>query len=163
LIEGNHESAIAKHNERDVYMQLAQDLELGEDMLLGPAGFLRLVFSWDKGKTFTLRTFLTHGWWSGKYYSSAMFPLEHLPDWIDADLFVCAHNHHKGAFPVQRLVCDRGNKVYAKEILCVSTGAYLRTTGYAKRRGYRPSQLGAMTVVVNPYYKILRTDTSVGL
>jgi len=163
LIEGNHEYAILKHNERDVCSAVAKGLELPVGSLLGPAGFLRLVFSWNKGKTFTLRTFLTHGWWSRKYYSSAMFPLEHLPDWIDADLFVCAHNHHKGAFPVGRLACDRGNSVYTKEILCVSTGAYLKPSGYSVRRGYKPSQLGAKTVDVNPYYQTLRTETSVGL
>lgn len=163
LIEGNHERSIARHNERDVYAQLAEDLELGKDSLLGPAGFMRIVFSCKGGKAFTLRSFLTHGWWSGRYYSSSIFPLERLASDVDADLVVCAHNHQKGAFTVQRFVCDRANNVYQKEILCVNTGCYLYPSSWSRSKGFKPAQHGAKVVHVIPYYKTLHTETSVGL
>jgi hypothetical protein len=163
LIEGNHERSIARHNERDVYTQLAEDLELGVESLLGPAGFLRVVFSCNGGKAFTLRIFLTHGWWAGRYYSSNMFPLERLTSDIDADLFVCAHNHQKGAFAVQRFVSDKANNVYQKEILCVNTGCYLYPSAWSRSKGFKPVQHGAKVVDVKPYYKTLRTETNVGL
>jgi len=163
LIEGNHERSIARHNERDVYAQLAEDLELGEDSLLGPAGFLRVVFSCNGGKAFTLRIFLTHGWWSGRYYSSSVFPLEKLAGDVEADMIVCAHNHQKGAFTVQRFVCDHANNVYQKEMLCVNTGCYLYPSSWVRSKGFRPAQHGAKSVMVRPYYKTLHTETSVGL
>jgi predicted phosphodiesterase len=162
LVEGNHESAILQHSERDVYAAFAEGLG-AENVLLGPAGFLRLVFSIKGGRTFTVRFFLTHGWWAGRYTSGTSLPLEQMTGWIDVDVIASGHSHKKVAFPVDKFVCDHANHVYQKSTLCIGCGSYLWQTGYAKRKGYRPTQVGGVALQIQPYYHTIKTETIIGI
>ena len=160
LLEGNHEWSILQHNERDVYSAFAEGLG-AENVLLGPAGFLRLVFSCKGGRAFTVRFFLTHGWWAGRYTSGTSLPLEQMTGWIDVDVIASGHSHKQVAFPVAKFTCDRGNNVTQKSTLCLGCGTYLWQTGYAKRKGYRPTQIGGMALTIRPYYHSISIETKV--
>jgi hypothetical protein len=162
LIEGNHEASILQHNERDVYTAFAEGLE-ATNVLLGPAGFLRLVFSCKGGHTFTVRFFLSHGWFAGRYTSGTSSPLEHIASWVDADIVAAGHSHKKVVFPVDKYVSDHTNHVYQKSTLCIGCGSYLWQTAYAKRKGYKPTQVGGVALVINPYYHTVKTETMIGI
>jgi hypothetical protein len=162
LIQGNHEASILQHNERDVYAAFAEGLE-AEGVLLGPAGFLRLVFSCKGGKGFTARFFLSHGWFAGRYTSGTSLHLEQIASWVDADVVAAGHSHKLDAFPIAKYSSDRANRVVQKSTLCLGCGSYLWQIGYAKSKGYKPTQVGGISLQIQPYYYKIKTTLEIGL
>jgi len=95
LIEGNHEAAIRKHSECDVYSAIVDGLKCKAGMLrLDHRGFLTWRFRRKQGSTWTLRFYLTHGSNGGRRPGSTANRLEDLANQVDGvDLVIQGHTH----------------------------------------------------------------------
>jgi len=153
---GNHESAIQKHSERDVYGALNQAIGLPEPRALGLSGFLRLRFRrvLSSGKhqdTWTQTLYLHHGFGGGRLMGAKAIKLERLPASYRADIYAIGHTHSKLAFSKTiTSLPSRGTRIEERAVWMINTGAYLGLAAYAEAKGYSPQARGPVMLTFHP-------------
>lgn len=159
-IEGNHESAIKKHSDRDVYTEINNDLLLDRKAVLGTSGLVRLQFMLYGKVEWSLDLFLHHGsGGGGRKSGGALSRLEELPLAINADIFAIGHTHKKFAKIQERVTVNNKNKLTHKPIILINTGAFSRgitdneSGGYAERSLMYPQALGPVELLIYPEKK----------
>lgn len=150
MVEGNHERDILHHAERDVYTTVAEGIG-AENVCLGPSGFLRIIFERAKSHScWTLTLFLTHGWWGGRLMGAGALNLERIAGWVDADVILAGHDHRRRVFSLQKLAPRKNCEVETKTVYCVSCGSYLHQPAYAQAKGFRPTEVGSVELLIRP-------------
>ena len=165
LLEGNHETAIWHHNERNIYSDIVQGVKGAAQMnpeaplALGYNGWITLVFyvgeNVQSGGVETYRFNLHHGFTGGRLAGAKALNIQ---KWLwthDADLVIFGHSHNTSIQieAVERL--DReGNVSYQKRIGCFS-GTYLRTSAdgadtYSEIKGYLPMPTSGVEIMIRP-------------
>lgn len=159
MVSGNHEDAILHHNERDVYTTIAEGIG-AQEVCLGPSGFIKVQFKRKSGdskpNSWPMVMFLTHGWWGGRKMGSGANNLESMMGWVDADLLLAGHDHKRLSFSLDKMQMDNKGGVRTTRIHGISCGTFLRDAGYAERKGYRPSNVGIVTINVIPDKRIIQ-------
>jgi len=156
ILSGNHEETVRLKNYRDIATGLAEDLKLN---YLGYSGFIRLKLKRtvkDKTHSIVYLIYVHHGWGSARTSGAKVNRLDNFTKGFDADLIMIAHEHKKViAPPVTMLsVPLRGKKALVeRKRIAVMTGGFLRgyqegTQSYIERKGYNPSDLGVVRVIL---------------
>jgi hypothetical protein len=159
LIEGNHERAILENIETDVYTTIAEGIG-AQEVCLGPAGFVRLVFQRmtqeTRGNSWTLTLFCHHGYWGGRTAGNGANQLERMASWVEADCVLAGHDHRRRVFTMERLCPREKGAVELRPIHAVSCGTFLSYPAYAERKGFSPNEVGAVELRICPEQRTVK-------
>lgn len=166
LLCGNHETAISKHYERDVFSEIVTGIKdsagFSDEMQLGIGyyGWMRLNFYRGKdgvkenSSSITLN--LHHGFTGGKLAGAKALDVQRWLWTHDADLVLLGHSHNQAIQPEAVEGIDRnGNhtNTVRKGAFC---GSYLKRVNedgpatYAEVKGYLPLPVGGIEVILRP-------------
>lgn len=162
LVFGNHENAIIRHYERDVYREIVgaiQPASAEPDVTLAIEyeGYLRVVFrravavTTGAGPVVSLDVYLAHGYGGGKLMGGKALTLGREAGWHAVDLLLMGHTHAPLAMPQWRRWVDRRGNVRTRRLTAVVTGTYSIDPDYARRAGYAPGGDGCPRVIVDPW------------
>jgi len=159
---GNHEAALQKYTERDIYSELNKAIDLAPERALGYSGFIRLRFRLKvKGRvnqTWTKIIYISHGAGSGRLAGSKALKLERLPIGWEADIYVIGHTHTK--MVLQKRVAalqPKKNIVEMKQMIMVNVGSYMDgLTGYPEEKLMFPQALGHVELMFYPSEKRIK-------
>lgn len=167
LVEGNHETAITRHYERNVFSEIVTGVkERGKfdsdhSLALGYYGWLQLAFHRSaegekRAGTKVLNVNLHHGFGGGKLAGGKALNMQR---WLwshDCDLAVFGHTHNTGVQveAVER-IDGRGCVSYHRRVGCYA-GSYLRTINegaatYSEVKGYLPLPVAGVEITVRPF------------
>ena len=173
VVEGNHESAAAKHNSRAVFRDLCgriagQDGRMSE-IALGVEGFINLRFmrksagqKVEKSHTWPMTIYARHGFGGGRLKGGKINNLTQVLYAYDCDIALSGHVHDRIYTSVIRTGPGNGRSTCTqKEIHGVTCGTYLapymsltakgmpRNT-YGQRSGYLPNAIGIPRIEIHP-------------
>lgn len=163
LIEGNHEAAIAKHYERNVYSEIvtatkrAGGFKDDDRLALGYTGWLDLRFHRGRGKrdTTTVRFNLHHGFGGGRLAGGKALNMQRWLWTHDADVVLFGHTHNMSIqSEVMEAITTDGTVIHRKRLGAIC-GSYLKpgamgVTTYNEIRGYLPQGTDGIEIVVRP-------------
>lgn len=166
LLAGNHEAAIYRHYERDIYSDIVVGVKrLGgfdpdHDLGLGYNGWLRLKYYRSKkgerkAGVRKIDISLHHGFVGGKLAGAKALNMQR---WLwshECDLAIFGHSHNTATQieAVEKL--DKGDNLeYSPRIGCYA-GTYVPTAGegfttYSERDGYFPLPIGGVLIRLIP-------------
>ena len=157
LVEGNHERAIKRHYERDIYSDIVTSIkEAGgfaadHALALGYYGWLILRFRRDERLLRrVVRINLHHGFVGGKLAGAKALNMQRWLWTHEADLVIFGHSHNSAAQveTVER-VTRAGKMIRENRVGCYA-GSFLSGAEYAEQRGYFPLPLGYVEIVLQP-------------
>lgn len=145
LIEGNHEETVREKHQYPVHGAICE--RLGVRDLGYSAVWLRLRFKRATGgrDCRVLNVVATHGSGSSRTTSGKALRLERALHVYAADLVFLAHLHTRQRVAAMDWIETRGRVIPRKRI-AVCGGTFLETASYAIKRGYPPSEVGAVCV-----------------
>lgn len=164
LIEGNHERAIRKHYERDIYLEIVTAIKkagkINSDLALGVSGWVNLKFyrtvEGRRGGSRQIRIFAHHGFVGGRLAGAKALNMQR---WLwshNADIVIFGHSHNTMvmAEAIEELSMT-GKVIYRPRFGCFS-GTFVRTSvpnreTYPERRGYLPLPTGGVRIRLLPY------------
>ncbi len=167
MAEGNHETAITKHYERNVFSEIVTKVKehggfpADHQLGLGYSGYLRLGFHRSaEGKkrqgTRLITINLHHGYAGGRLAGGKALSMQrHL--WTHScDIAVFGHSHNT-AIQIEAVeeIDGRGKVVYRKRIGAYA-GSFLRTANegaatYSEVKGYLPLPIAGVCVLLQPH------------
>jgi hypothetical protein len=155
LVQGNHERAILKHSERDVYQELACALKEtagfpGEYKLaLGIYGWIRMVFhnSSDGSGIRKITINCHHGFTGGKLAGAKALDMQ---KWLwthDADIVIFGHCHTAPMQPEAVELLNKSDNIVTTVRKGVYSGTFLKSvtenvSTYSEAKGYFPNPTG---------------------
>ena len=155
---GNHESAIFRHTERNVYSNIVTFLKQAgglqkERIGIGYRGFVRVRFH-RPDHTNTLNIMAEHGWGGGRMKGGHVNKTTRIFGYFDCDLYFAGHAHQCHALP-HTMATTRGDVV---KFGCVSgtfRGNSVKVNEmdpgcYEDERGYNPTDVMGVRVRYNP-------------
>ena len=162
ILCGNHEETIRLRYFRDIALDLARELKVRpkQRLYLGYSGFIRLRLRriGVKGKHHSIiyLIYVHHGWGSARSSGAKVNRIDNFMKGFDGDLLMIAHEHKKViAPPVTMLsVPLRGKQILIeRKRMGIMTGGFLRgyeqgIHSYVERKGYNPSDLGIVKVIL---------------
>jgi predicted phosphodiesterase len=158
LVEGNHEMAIAKHYERNIYSEIVTgvkeaggfdaDYQLG----LGMYGWLLLHFyrSDRKVRGSLLKLNLHHGFVGGKLAGAKALNMQRWLWTRECDLALFGHSHNTGAQVESIEYVTKTGKVRHRRAIGAYCGTFLNGAKYAEVKGYFPAPVGHIEVLLKP-------------
>lgn len=161
---GNHEFALQRHTERDVYAELNRAIGLPEERALGYSGFVRLRFRHVSGRkrkvsdTWTQTVFLHHGHGGGRLAGAKALKLERMVLLADADIYAMGHTHTKLVLQRRRhAVSPRTTEIVDQHQIMVNVGAFMDgRDGYVERGMFYPQEEGPVELWFYPDRKEIR-------
>lgn len=163
LAAGNHEGAICRHHERDVYREIVGAIQPATadpsvSIALEYEGYLRVRFARQTntvrrgGPPFVpLDAYVHHGYGGGRLMGAKALNLGREAGWNDVDLIILGHTHAPLALPSWRRWVDRTGRVRTRRITALVSGTYSLDPVYARRAGYAPGGDGCPRVIVSPW------------
>lgn len=166
VFEGNHEHAIYKHAERNVYREIVgQVAYIGKrqptDIAMGVHGFVNLRFRRHAGKTsgsgWTMTVYGHHGFGGGAYPETKIRKLLY---GYECDLALLGHFHNRTIAFVETLR-SVGKRVELRKRHGLVEGSYMDgyitdlnrgypIDTYAERKGYTTHAVGASPILIDP-------------
>ena len=147
LADGNHETAITKHNETDILERLCRQLNT---VHMGYSGFVRFMFQGEVSHRSSRRLYFHHGSGGGGPVTKGVIQTNRRASSVDADIFVSGHIHE--AWAVENIMVkllDSG-RIY----LATQTHVQLPTSkqeyganGYHMEKGRPPKPLGGYWLI----------------
>lgn len=143
--DGNHETAILKHNETDLLERMARQLRCQH---MGYSGFLRVRFEGSgKSRRVALWAHYHHGWGGGGPVTKAMIGNNRKAASIWADVFIGGHIHTAGYDENEIVVPMDSGRVGFKTQYHITIPGYKQEYtpygGFAIEKGRSPRPLGA--------------------
>jgi predicted phosphodiesterase len=146
--EGNHESAVRKHNETDLLSRLCRNLGTN---YMGYSGFVRFMFQGQKGSRTTRRLYFHHGYGGGGPVTKGMIGNTRRSSMVDADIFVSGHIHEASVSEnVVVKMADSGNVHLATQTHVITPGyknEFSMVGGFHIEKGRPPKPLGGWWLV----------------
>ena len=157
LIEGNHERAILKRFERDIYAQIvtgvkdAGGFEPEHHLAWGIEGWLHLKFyrSAERKHARILKVKLHHGFVGGKLAGAKALNMQRMLWNHNCHLCIMGHSHNS-AVQVEAVEETVGSSVVYRNRIGMYGGTYLQGARYAQLKGYFPIPLTQPHVVLRP-------------
>lgn len=167
LVEGNHETALTKHYERNVFSEIVTGVKqrggfaADHSLALGYYGWLQLALHRSavgekRAGTKVLNVNLHHGFGGGKLAGGKALSMQRWLWTHDCDLAVFGHTHNTSVQveAVER-IDGRGQVSYHKRIGCYA-GSYLKTTNegpatYGEVKGYLPLPVAGVEISIHPF------------
>jgi len=157
LVEGNHERAILRHYERNIYSEIVTGIKAKaglkpDDVLgLGYSGWVMLHFyrSDERRRGTLLKIHVHHGHAGGRKLGGKANALQDRLWTHDADLVIMNHCHDEVAASVA-VQAVRGDKVVNEVRKGVYGGSFLGQAAYAEERGYPPQPVDHPVVILRP-------------
>lgn len=168
LLSGNHETAILRHYERDVYSEFItkikdaggfqEDYQLG----LGYTGWLILSFVRKVNSKSTPKSRITinlhHGFVGGRLAGAKALNMQRWLWTHECDLFMMGHSHNCSVQSEAIHAVDQYGNFVETERLGVYTGTYLRSynedisgSSYAEVKGYFPLKPKVPEIYLRPH------------
>lgn len=171
LCEGNHERAIRRHTERDVYREIvaqvkgAGGFKSSHKLALGFTGWLQLLFRRSvQGEraegTRIVNAHLHHGFVGGKLAGAKALNMQRWLWTHNADLCLWGHSHNTGIQPEAVEEIDRRGNVKTQVRRGAFTGTFLHSgrrgkgSSYAEIKGYFPLPVGGVLVELRPQVSV---------
>lgn len=157
MIEGNHERAIKKYYERDIYRELVSGIKerggfpADHDLAFGYSGWLTLHFyrSTTRHRATVLRVYLHHGYVGGKLAGAKALNMQRVL-WIhECDLAIMGHSHNT-ATQIEAVRRLRGNKEVQDHRIGMYSGTFMNGARYAEVKGYFPTPLTQPVALLRP-------------
>lgn len=144
MSDGNHESAIVKHNETDLLERLCRQLGTHH---AGYSGFIRFMFQGEKGKRTTRRYYWHHGYGGGGPVTKGVIGNQRRATMVDADIFHTGHVHEAITEEFVRVKMNDSGRVYLATELHIITPGYKQEYdmrgGFQLEKGNAPKPTGA--------------------
>ena len=147
LVEGNHERAIRKYYERDIYSDIVSGvkerggMDAKHPLALGVCGWLAWSFYMgaDKsgGRGRCIKVNVHHGFVGGKLAGAKALNMQR---WLwshDADLVIFGHSHNTSA-QVETIEALSGKRVIHRNRIGCYGGTFMSGADYAIEKGYFP-------------------------
>lgn len=159
LVEGNHEAAIRKRYERDIYREIVLGIKeqaghpVGHHLAIGVCGWLLLAFyrpDRDKGPRRTMRFYLHHGFVGGKLAGAKALNMQRWLWTHNADCVIFGHSHNTGVQVEAVESCSTNGRVEYAQRIGVYGGTYMRGARYAQEAGYFPLPLSGVEIRLRP-------------
>jgi len=165
MIEGNHETAVKRHYERDVYLEVVNGVKEAaghtNDLALHYNGWLWLSFyksdegEYRKAHTKDIRFYLHHGFVGGKLAGAKALNMQRMLWTHDCDICLMGHSHNTGVQLEAVMTASRSGKVVNKVKYGGYCGTFLRGFGmggssYGEAKGYFPLPIGGVEVKLRP-------------
>jgi len=150
LVRGNHEDAILKHSDHDVYARIIDGLANGHPLRLDHSGFLTWRFERQGGSVWSLRMYLTHGSGGGQSGGNTGNKLEKMVrDHDNVQIVMMGHHHDPDHKPFAKL---RPGRKHAQLITveAISAPALTGYMSYAQAKDARPRPTGYVVIAVTP-------------
>ncbi len=145
LTTGGHESAIFRKVGIDLSARLAHDL--GDVPYTPECGMVGLILSKNNNRLI-FYGYATHGWGGARTIGAKVKKVEELAWAVDADFYVLSHDHTQNIHrfqvlsPPGRIFKNKPLHMRLTRKILVNTGGFIEYSGYARRKGYVPSDLG---------------------
>lgn len=156
-VQGNHDYAIQRHSERNVYQQINNVLEIPESSRLGTSGVVRVQFEMYNKVEWSLDIFLHHGVGGGRKTGGNAIRLEEMSLIVNAQVYAMGHTHKKFSIVKERLTLNNKNDLIFEPLYMLSTGSFMRgigkSGGYAERALLYPQSVGPVELWVWPRKK----------
>jgi len=159
FLQGNHETSITRHYERNVYYEMTMAIrEMGDldDIALDYNGWLALKFYAGKKESNTVRIYLHHGFVGGKLAGAKALNMQRMLWVFDADLILMGHSHNVDISAQQVTGLSDYGKIVEKRRIGAYTGTFLSSfsesgSTYAEVKGYFPQPNSGIEVqIVRP-------------
>jgi len=171
LIEGNHERAIHKHYERDIYSELVSGIkERGgfaatRDLAFGTSGWMLLNFyrSEKRSAATLVKVWLHHGFVGGKLAGAKALNMQRVLWTHDCDLAIMGHSHNSNVQPeaVERV---RGKRaIWEPRKGCFSGSFMDKQALYAEQKGYFPMATMQPVITLRPGARHVRDRIKITL
>lgn len=148
LSDGNHETAITKHNETNLLRRTCRHLGTNH---MGYSGFLRLMFQGQKGHRTTRRYHFNHGSGGGGAVTKGAIGNNRRATYIDADIYHTGHVHEASIQEYVRVrMNDSGKIALSTEYHIITPGykqEYTMTGGFHIEKGRPPKPLGGYWMI----------------
>lgn len=145
ITRGGHEESIFRKVGADYMARLAYDL--GNIPYRPDGGMVGLRMSFNNAvRVFFL--YATHGWGGARTIGAKVKKVEDLALAADVDCYVLSHDHTQNIHRLNVLrpprVFKRGKPAYIEidRRLLINTGGFVQYSGYIRRKGYSPQDLG---------------------
>lgn len=164
LVEGNHEAAVRRHYERDVYREIgiaikqAGGFEQDHNLLIGYTGWMMLTFHRSdepRGRSYTVKFNLHHGFGGGKLAGGKALNMQRWLWTHDADIIIFGHSHNASSYREAIEMIDKGGKLHLVTKRGLYSGTFMRSNGegydtYSERAGYLPLPVGGVMISIRP-------------
>ncbi len=151
--QGNHETSVIKHNSIDLINRLAYMLNKENDANVqvgGYGGWVRLMFTMDSTKRFSLNMKYFHGSGGDAPVTRGVIQTARQAVYLpDADIVWNGHNHNEYALPIQRERLSNTGVLYQDTQWHVRTPGYKNeyadgSGGFMVEKGMPPKPLGCV-------------------
>ena len=170
LLKGNHEDAIRRHYERDVYAELLRAVaednlwceqmdglgrKTGAELALGYVGQLWLQFARSNGSVTSIDSWWHHGYGGGRLKGAKALALQRAAGQFDVRLLVMGHTHDEVIEPINRIKRTVRGRLWNQRTMTMVSGTFLETystegAAYIERAGYPPGSIGTSYALVRP-------------
>jgi hypothetical protein len=150
LCEGNHEAAILRHSETDVYSTLIEGLAADDEHRLDHRGFISWRFSRMGGGGWTCNLYATHGSGGGRSGGAAGNRLAMLASQVDGvDLVLMGHMHRPEYQPFSKMRPGKRSHE-AATVHAISAPALCGDMAYADSKDMSAVPTGIVVVTIDP-------------
>jgi predicted phosphodiesterase len=146
MSDGNHETAILKHNEINLLGRLTRQLGC---LHMGYSGFVRLMFESSKNRS-SRKLYFHHGHGGGGPVTKGTIQTARRAASIDADIFVSGHIHEAWAVENVMVKMADSGRIYLSpqyHIQCATYKQEYASGGYHIEKGRPPKPLGGWWMV----------------
>lgn len=164
LLEGNHETAIAKYYERSIYSDIVTGIKNiagipGDEQLgMGYYGWILLRFyrSEDREAASTIKINLHHGFVGGKLAGAKALNMQRWLWTHDADLVLFGHSHNTGTQGESVESLDQAGNLVNQVRKGAYCGTFLKSVNedgpatYSEVKGYFPLPMDGVEVILRP-------------
>jgi len=168
LVKGNHEAAIERYCEHDVYQRLVESfieprLKAGvrDKLKLGVNGFVRLLFRrQSNGGIWTCTIYATHGCTAGRKMGGKANRLGDIWGDVEADIVLTGHSHTPLRYPRCRKRVTQNNEMVTRQSLLLNAGSLLGNDElgwpeYAESRDYSVTRASIQVITIIPDKQII--------
>jgi len=147
ITRGGHEESIFRKVGTDFMARLAYDLG---DIPYRPDGGMLGIKMALYGKPVYFFGYATHGWGGARTIGAKVKKVEELVNIADVDFYVLSHDHTQTIHRLNVLRPPRGSRfgerrpqyMEVDRKLLIQTGGFVKYSGYIRRKGYVPQDLG---------------------